>query len=113
MDMFITDGDSVLDWKFDFKASTNGTGDTDWLDTSETIAEADISYSGCSLGDGSTPVVTDAGNVTPAAPSITDTNTSVTVWAYSITDGATIRCKIRTSDGRVDDRTMTFNVGDR
>ena len=32
---FIKDPNAVLDYKFDWKPLTNGSGDSDWLDTAE------------------------------------------------------------------------------
>jgi len=55
----------VLDYKFDWKAKTNGSGATDWLAVGETI---------------STYTVTADAGLTKASDSKTDTNTSVTAW---------------------------------
>lgn len=100
-DSFLKDPDAVLDYKFDFSS---------WLVSGETIAAFDITESGCSIGDGATVVSTTVGDVTPAAPVKTDTDTSVTVWVYALTVGANVSCRVRTTDGRVDDRTMTFQT---
>ena len=91
-----------LDFKFDWAASTNGSGDTDWLDTDggETI---------------STKTVTVDDGITKVSDSLTDTNTSVTVWLSGGTDGEDyeVACKIVTSDSREDTRRMKIQVRDR
>ena len=99
---FPKDPDAVLDYKFDWAASTNGSGDTDWLDTTngETIA--------------SHTITADTG-ITVDSSSITDTNTSVTVWLSSGTAGTdyTVTCQIVTSASRTDDRSITVKVYER
>jgi len=105
---FLVDADAVLDYKFDWASLTNGSGVEDWLEAGETITEIDVSASGVSLGDGVVVVSSSAGNVTPDAPALADTNTSVIVWIYSPTAGSVVTCRIRTSSGRVDDRSVTF-----
>ena len=99
---FIKDPDAVLDYKFDWKASTNGTdgATSDWLGTSETI---------------SSHTITAATGLTVDSSSLTDTNTSVTVWLSGGTDQTdyTVACKIVTSAGRTDERTVTIYVRNR
>ena len=97
---FVKDPDAVLDYKFDWKASTNGTGDSDWLASGETIASHTI--------DEDTGITVDSS-------SITDTNTSVTVWLSGGTEGITyaVRCEIVTSASRTDERTMRILVEER
>ncbi len=96
------DPNAVLDYKFDWAASTNGSGDTDWLDTDggETI---------------STKTVTVPTGITKDSDSLTDTNTSVTVWLSGGTDEEDyeVACKIVTSDNREDTRRMTIRVRER
>jgi len=36
--VYVKDPSAVLDYKFDWKALTNGSGDSDWLGTTETIS---------------------------------------------------------------------------
>lgn len=94
------DSDSVLDWKFDWKALANGSGDSNWLDTSETIASA---------------TVTVASGLTKDSDSITDTNTSVTVWLSGGTEGTiyNVTCQIVTSDGRTAERSIKVLINEK
>jgi len=91
---------AVLDYKFDWKASTNGTGDTDWLASGETISEHEI--------DEDTGITVDSSE-------LSDDDTSVTVWLSGGTDKTTyaVRCEIVTSVGRTDERTMYILVEQR
>ena len=100
MSTFIKDPDAVLDYKFDWKALTNASGNSDWLETAETITTATI---------------TSSAGITVDSDSITDTNTSVTVWLSGGADGSsyTIACKIVTSLARTDERTITIQVEER
>jgi len=97
---FTKDPDGVLDYKFDWKASTNGSGSTDWLASGETISSYTI--------DADTGITVDS-------DSKTNTDTSVTVWLSSGTDGTEyeVRCEIVTSASRTDERTMTISVNER
>jgi len=98
-DTFIKDPDAVLDYKFDWKALTNGAdgATSDWLASGETIS----SYT-----------ITASAGITVDSDSQTDTNTSVTVWLSGGTAGNdyTVACKIVTSVGRTDERTITISV---
>jgi len=99
---FKKDPDAVLDYKFDWAASTNGSGDSDWLDTdnSETIA----SYT-----------ITEETGITLDSDSQGDTDTSVTVWLSGGTDGNdySVACEIVTSAGRTDERTILIQCRER
>ena len=97
---FVKDPDAVLDYKFDWAASTNGTGDDDWLAAGETISSHTI--------DEDTGITVDSS-------AQTDTNTSVTVWLSGGTAGTTysVRCEIVTSASRTDERTMKILVEER
>ena len=97
---FVKDPQAVLDYKFDWKALTNGSGPSDWLASSETIS--------------SFVITADAG-LTVNSSSQTDTNTSVTVWLSGGTDGIeySLACKIVTSSARTDERTVTISVRNR
>jgi hypothetical protein len=96
----LKDPDAVLDYKFDWKASTNGTGDSDWLASGETI---------------SSRTVTVQTGLTKDSDSLTDTNTSVTVWLSGGADDTdyTVECEIVTSASRTDQRTMIVQVRER
>ena len=99
---FTKDTNAVLDYKFDWAPSTNGSpgGDSDWLASGETI---------------STRTITATTGITVDSSSLTDTNTSVTVWLSGGTSGSnyTVACKIVTSDSRTDERTITIYVRER
>jgi hypothetical protein len=90
---------AVLDYKFDWKALTNGSGVSDWLASGETI---------------STKTITADAGITVDSSSITDTNTTVTVW---LSGGTTLNdylvtCRITTSSGRTDERTLLIQCRD-
>ena len=97
---WVKDPDAVLDYKFDWKALTNGTGTSDWLAAGETIASHTI--------DEDTGITVDSS-------AQTDANTSVTVWLSGGTDGTEykVRCEIVTSGSRTDERTMKIKVRHR
>ena len=98
--IFLKDPDAVLDYKFDWKAETNGSGNSDWLVTGETIASHTI---------------TAAAGITVNSSSETDTDTSVTVWLSGGSAGTkySVACKIVTTDSRTDERTITIQVVQR
>ena len=100
MSIFTKDPDAVLDYKFDWKALTNGSGSTDWLAASETITGITINA--------------DSG-ITVDSSSATNANTSVTVWLSGGSAGGTykVACKIVTNASRTDERTITVNVSER
>lgn len=93
------DPDAILEYKFDWKAKTNLSGNTDWLDSSETI---------------STFAIVATSGITVDSSSKTDTDTSVTVWLSGGTDGITyeIACKVTTAT-RTDERTFSLKVEER
>ena len=98
--IFVKDPEAVLDYKFDWAASTNGTGDSDWLADGETI---------------SSKTVTATTGLTVDSSSITDTNTSVTVWLSGGTADTnyTVTCQIVTSASRTDERSITIQCRER
>jgi len=98
--IFLKDPDAVLDYKFDWKALTNDSGATDWLDTDETI---------------STKTVTVDSGITKASDALSNTNTSVVVWLSGGSDGEDyeVACKIVTSANRTDERTIKIQVRER
>lgn len=85
---FRKDPAAVLDYKFDWST---------WLPTGDTI---------------STVTITAATGITVDSSSITDGDTSVTVWLSGGTAGSyyTVACKIVTAQGRTDERTITVKV---
>ncbi len=99
---FVKDPDAVLDYKFDWAASTNGSGSSDWLDTAnaETI---------------SSHTITAETGLTVDSSSITDSDTSVTVWLSGGTVGEkySVTCHVVTSASREDDRTVTIIMRQR
>lgn len=60
-------------------------------------------------------VVGDDNALTIGSPADSHTTTAVTVWAKGGTNGQTylVTCKITTTAGRVDERTIAINVKDR
>jgi len=99
-DTFIKDPDALLDYKFDWKALTNGSGTSDWLATAETISSFTIDA--------------DTG-ITVSSSAKSDGDTSVTVWLSGGTAGTdySVRCEITTSLSRKDERTMTIQCRER
>lgn len=97
---YIKDPNAVLDYSFDWKALTNGSGTSDWLATSETIS----SYT-----------VTATTGLTVDSDALANGNTSVTAWLSGGTAGLTygVICHIVTSAGREDDRTITIRMTER
>lgn len=95
---------AVLEYVFDWKPLTNLTpgGITDWLRAGETIASFTLDV--------------DAG-ITVDASSITDGNTSVTVWfsGGSVGSKYTAKCRIVTSNSpaRKDTRSIVVEMVDR
>lgn len=94
------DPSAVLDFKFDWKALTNASGPSDWLASGETI---------------STRTITAETGITVDSSSITDTNTTVTVWLSGGTAGNVydVACRITTSASRTDERTMKIKCRER
>ena len=94
------DPSAVLDYKFDWAAPTNGSGTSDWLASGETIT--------------SHTVTVDSG-LTKDSDSLTDDDTSVTVWLSGGTVGEDydMVCQIVTNLSRKDERTMTIRVRNR
>jgi len=97
---FLHDPDAVLDYRFDWKSSTNGSGGTDWLGSSETIA--------------SHTVTADTG-ITVDSSELASTATAVVAWVSGGTASTAynVTCHIVTSAGREDDRTITLRVVER
>lgn len=87
----IKDPDAHLDYGWDWSA---------WLDSGDTIATAEV------VGD-------TAGGIT--VEDITHTDTTVTAWVSGGTVGRsyTLACRITTTDGRTDDRTLQLNIANR
>lgn len=100
--LFEKDPNGVLDYKFDWKALTNGTpgGVRDWLASGETITQRTVT------------VLT---GLTKDSDSLTNNNTSVTVWLSGGAVGTTytVACRIVTSAGRTDERTIFVKVFQR
>lgn len=97
---WVKDPDAVLDYKFDWRASTNGSGSSDWLSAGEAINTHTI--------DADTGITVDSS-------AQTDANTSVTVWLSGGTAGIEylVRCEIVTSASRTDERTMKIKCEER
>ena len=104
---WVKDPDAVLDYKWDWKAETNGTGTSgDWLAAAETIAAASHTIT-------VTPVT--ASPLTVDSSSQTDTNTSVTAWLSGGLAGTEyeVACLIVTSASRTDERTIKIKCEER
>jgi hypothetical protein len=99
-DSFLKDPSAVLDYRFDWAALTNGTGESDWLASGETI---------------STSTVTAASGLTVDSSSIVSSSTAVVCWLSGGTAGQsyTVTNRVVTSGGRTDERTITVKVTDR
>lgn len=97
---FLKDPDEVLDYKFDFAALTNGNGATDYLESGETI---------------SSETVTAGAGITLDSETITDSNTSVTIWLSGGTAGNTytVTCQIATSASRTVERSIYVTVAEK
>lgn len=92
---FLHDPDARLDYRFDWRALTNGYGTSNWLATGETIVD--------------TTVTADAG-LTVDSSSVVSDDTAVVVWLSGGAVGGRyyVTCHIVTSAGREDDRTITI-----
>ena len=103
---WIKDPDAVLDYKWDWKALTNGTGTSDWLAAAEAIAAASHTIT-------VTPVTTAPLTVDSSAQ--TDANTSVTAWLSGGLEGTDyeVACEIVTDASRTDERTMKIKCRER
>lgn len=96
----VKDPDAVLDYVFDWKANTNGsdTSVADWLASGETISSYTVTVSAGLTKD-----------------SDSQASGKVTVWLSGGTNGSdyTMACKITTSAGRIDERTVKVAVRTR
>lgn len=87
MSRFTLDPDATLDFSFDWTA---------WLEDDETISDHEI------VADGVTVDSSD------------EDSGIVTVWLSDAQRGERlVVCRVTTSEGRVDDRTLTLSVVDR
>lgn len=95
--LVLKDPDAFLDYRFDAKAQTNGTGNEDFLTASDTIA--------------SFAVTADAG-LTVDSTSKVDDDTAVVVWLSGGTLGEAylVNCRITTAAGRVQDKTIRVRI---
>lgn len=89
MSMFIHDPDAELDYTFDW---------AEWLGASETITSATITAS--------TGLTVESTNTAPQA---------VTAWVSTndTTGRRSLACRITTTAGRIDERTIQINVEER
>ena len=94
---YIKDPDAVKDYPFDFAALTNGSGATDWLASGETIS----SYT-----------ITAASGLAVDSFTLANSSTTVVVWISGGTAGTTytLACRITTSAGRTEERTVNIFV---
>ena len=89
MASFIKDPDATLDFVFDW---------SDWLATGETIASQDVT-----VEDGLTK-----GSVTESSGQVT-----VRLSGGTVNTRYSVACKITTSSGQIDERTMSILVKNR
>jgi len=94
----LKDPDAKLDYPFDWRAKTNGNGDSDWLASDETI----VSYV-ITVDDGITLI------------SSSEINGMVVVWLSGgeVGEWYDVACKITTSAGRMDERTIHIHIEER
>lgn len=94
--LFTKDPSALLDYVFDWSA---------WLGAGETIASVVVT-----VGTGLTLDLT-----SPHTSGYTSTTTAVTVWISGGTAGNdyTVACKVTTTAGRVDERSIIVQVKDR
>ena len=92
------DPDAKLDYPFDWRAKTNGHGDSDWLAPNETI----VSY----------VITVDAGLT---LNSDSESNGVVVAWLSGgeVGEWYKVACKITTNMGRIDERTLHIRVENR
>lgn len=102
MRIYSKDPSAVLDYKFDWANTRNGGDVSDWLAVGETIVSA---------------IVTVDSGITKDSDSLTDTNSSVTVFLSGGTAGVsyTVACRITTNStpARTDERSITISVVER
>lgn len=100
MATFKKDPNAILDFKFDWKAETNMSGDSDWLDDSETIVDFTI---------------TEEAGIKADSSVLSDNDTSVMVWLSGGLVGATysVACEVVTNAGRTDKRTVSVHIEER
>ncbi len=100
MTIFKKDPEAVLDYIFDWMARTNERGNSNWLTAAETITSHTI---------------TATNGLVVASSSITDSGTSITIWLSGGTAGETyaLSCRVTTSGGRTDERTVNIQVEQR
>lgn len=97
---FKKDPQAVLDYYWDWKALTNNSGPSDWLEAGETI---------------STYTVTAETGLTVDSDELINADTTVKAWFSGGTAGQSYKvvCHIVTTADREDDRTMTIPVMER
>jgi len=105
---WVKDPAAVLDYKYDWKALTNGRegATSDWLASGETIASHVITITPVTAS----PLTKDSSTQTD------DANTSVTVWLSGglASTEYKVACKIVTSaPARTDERTMKIKCEER
>lgn len=74
-----------------------------------------VSPSGLSVGDGATTFESEAGDVTPAAPTRANSNRDVQLWLYGGAEGTTytVEVTVRLDNGAVVSRSMKVPVVSR
>jgi len=104
----LKDPSAILDWAFDWKPLTHGVSGatSDWLATGETIVVDS------ETGEKLITITADTGIT---VDSWTEDDGKVTVWLSGGTAGINykVACKITTSAGRTDERTIWIKVVER
>jgi hypothetical protein len=94
---FVQDPQAVLDYKWDWRALTNGSGDQDWLSAGEVITDYEVTASaGLSID----------------SHALTNGDTAVIMW-ISVSGSEKqyqTHCWIQTNQGRQDERTRILRV---
>ena len=98
---FTKDPAAVLDWYFDWAALSNGTGESDWLASGETISEKSVAVAPVGLSMDSAEIV--------------NGGTAVQIWLSGGEAGNryTVTCQVKTTAGRTDERSAQINVRER
>jgi hypothetical protein len=97
---FLKDPSAILDYVWDWKSLTNGTGTGDWLASAEAI---------------SSHTVTAPTGLTVDSSALVNTNTAVRAWLSGGTAGESyaVVCRIVTTANRTDERTIYVQVVNR
>ncbi len=108
------DPDAVSVYDFDFDPDKNPFLNGATISAASVVEETDTPI--LTIGDGSTAKVDpEVGTVTPDAPTIISGVVRFWAWAQSSVESGTaiVRCRVRLSDKRIDDRSMSISIAER